>query len=311
MLGGGFVDKASMETIVIGGAGNPEFGAMLAERMGVVFEQAYLTYFKDSEFKMRISSKVAEKEVVLVQGLFPDIHQNMLELYFLTDWLGMKAKRLQVVLPYPAFSRQDRPFDPDQFELPTFDLIGKHFKGSGVACVTVVEVHNLRSIETFGVPLVSLSAIPTLADYMNKHMDLVNPVIVSPDFGGRERAKQFAKLMRADTYFFDKHRAGDGKITMRGDFVNLTDRDAVIVDDVASTANTAAMAADKLVIFNARRVILAVTHAQLLGKAEENLRKAGVKEIVATNTIPTRHSCVDVSGLVAESISNGKKLVLA
>ncbi len=167
----------------------------------------------------------------------------------------------------------------------------------------MVDIHSIMGLKHFKIKTQNLSAIPDLVNYFKK-IKLKNPLVVSPDQGGKERAKQFAQLLNSDYIALQKKRdrkTGKVQIETKG-LDEVIDRDLILVDDMISTGGSIIKATEFLKKQKCKRVFVACTHALLIGDAEKRIKKAGVAKIISSNTIPGKTSVVDVSNTIVKAI---------
>jgi ribose-phosphate pyrophosphokinase len=177
------------------------------------------------------------------------------------------------------------------------------FKGAGASKIIVVDIHSKIGLKHFKIKSENLSAIPDLARYFQK-INLKNPLVVSPDQGGKERAKEFADKFGSDFIALKKKRnrkTGIVQIKTEG-LDGVRGRDMILVDDMISTGGSIIKATEFLKTQKCNRVFVACTHALLMNDAEKKIRKSGVTKIISTNTIPGKTSIVDISSTIAKAI---------
>jgi ribose-phosphate pyrophosphokinase len=209
------------------------------------------------------------------------------------------ASQVCAVVPYLAYARQDKAFLDG--ELVTISLIGRLLAAAGIKSLITVDMHSQLGMSRFsGVEIVNVSAIPLLGKYVGK-MNLVRPISVSPDAGGEGRVREFAKQLGTDALVLKKTRnRSTGEVTIEDPEIGVQGRDAVLVDDMISSGGSIVAAAQALRRKGAGRVYAVCSHALLLGDAPEKITKAGIDEIIATDSIPNKYARVDLSGAIAE-----------
>jgi ribose-phosphate pyrophosphokinase len=215
-----------------------------------------------------------------------------------------KAKEVSsqviAVIPYMGYARQDREFLPG--EIVTMKVLGKLFKGAGASEVIAVDIHSLIGFKHFAIKTKNLTAIPDLVQYFKK-LSLKNPLIVSPDQGGKKRAQEFAQEFGSEYIALEKKRdRKTGKVQIQTKNVDVVGRDLILVDDMISTGGSIVKATQFLKKQKCNRVYVACTHALLMNDAGNKIKKAGVTKIVSANTIPGKTSIVDVSNTIAKAI---------
>jgi len=181
-------------------------------------------------------------------------------------------------------------------------IVAKMLEAAGAKKIIVVDIHSKTALNHFKIPKENVSAIPDLAKYFKK-LKLKNPLVVSPDMGGSSRAKKFASLLNTDFVTLKKSRnRKTGKVRIQSSKADVHERDLIVVDDIISTGGSVIKATQFLRRQKCKRVFVACTHGLLVGDAVKKIKKAGVAQIISTNTIPRSTSKVDVSGVIAESI---------
>jgi ribose-phosphate pyrophosphokinase len=200
-----------------------------------------------------------------------------------------------------GYARQDKQFLPG--EIITMELVAKMFKAVGATKIIVVDIHSITALEHLQIPAKNVSAVEELVKYFKK-LSLNNPLVVSPDKGGMERAKNFANLLGVDFIALEKHRdrkTGNVVIKSKG-LDGIKSRDMIIVDDMISTGGSIVKAAEFLKKQKSGKIYACCTHALLIGDAEKKIKKAGVTKIVSTNTIPCKTNIVDISPIIVKAL---------
>jgi len=205
------------------------------------------------------------------------------------------------VIPYMGYARQDREFLPG--EIVTMKVLGKLFKGAGASKIIAVDIHSTVGFKHFTIKTKNVSAIPDLVQYFKK-LSLKNPLVISPDQGGKERTKEFARTFGSEYIALEKKRdRKTGRVQIKTKNANeVVGRDVILVDDMISTGGSIINATRFLKKQKCKRVYVACTHALLMNGAEKKIRKAGVTNIISTNTIPGKTSIVDISNTIAKAI---------
>jgi ribose-phosphate pyrophosphokinase len=204
------------------------------------------------------------------------------------------------LIPYMAYTRQDKAFIDG--EVISIDLIGNILESIGINQLVTIDIHNQNVLSNFSFRTGNISAIPILACYVSDHLKLHSPLIVSPDKGGINRAAELAKLLDTDMISLVKTRdkyTGEIQTKFEGN-KSIRDRDTIIVDDMISTGNSIINATKVLKEFGAQNVFVLCTHALLLENATEKLRDAGIKHIIATNSIPNVFARVDLAAMLSQ-----------
>lgn len=285
---------------VIAGKSSEELGEKLSKKLKAKLIRSQIKVFPDGESKITLSKKPT-KHCIVVQSTYPPVDTNLMQALSLISKAKEHADSVTAVIPYMGYARQDREFLPG--EIVTMNVIANLFKGSGVTSLIVVDIHSVIGLKYFKIKTKNVSAIPDLVKYFKK-MNLKNPLIVSPDQGGKERAKKFAENFESNYIALTKERdRKSGKVEIKNaDLEEVRGRDLILVDDMISTGGSIIKATQFLKKQKCRRVYVACTHALLMNNAETKIRKAGVTKIISANTIPGKTSAVDVSNSIAKAI---------
>jgi ribose-phosphate pyrophosphokinase len=276
------------------GPASQEFGTKLAKRMGLPTLAVTTTEFPDGEIKYKFDEKLSGLEVLLVQSTYPPADRHYMELFLASHHLSQEGARVHAIIPYLGYARQGKAFLPG--EIVSLGIIAHLLRSVGVTRVTTVDMHSAEGLALFSMPVYSVSAIPGLAQHVKTHVKLDDPIMVAPDAGSLKRTEAFAALYGAKFIQFKKIRDKvTGRIRMETDKLLVKGRDCVIVDDVITTGGTVAASTELLKKSGARKVVSACVHAVLLGETYDKLIRAGVDEIIGTNTVPSRVSKVDAT----------------
>jgi ribose-phosphate pyrophosphokinase len=276
------------------GPSSQEFGTKLAKRMGLPLLAVTTTEFPDGEIKYKFDEKLSGLEVLLVQSTYPPADRHYMELFLASHHLSQEGARVHAIIPYLGYARQGKAFLPG--EIVSLGIIAHLLRSVGVTRVTTVDMHSAEGLALFSMPVYSVSAIPGLAQHVKTHVKLDDPIMVAPDAGSLKRTEAFAALYGAKFIQFKKIRDKvTGRIRMETDKLLVKGRDCVIVDDVITTGGTVAASTELLKKSGARKVVSACVHAVLLGETYDKLIRAGVDEIIGTNTVPSRVSKVDAT----------------
>jgi len=287
---------------VIGGNASQDLAKRLSKKLKANFVKSELRVFPDGESKITLSSKPKKGKIVVVQSTYPPVDTNLLRALSLVSKARQFSSNVIVVIPYMGYARQDKEFLPG--EIVTMQVIAKLFKTAGASKMIVVDIHSLIGLKQFKMPTKNVSAVPELVRYFKK-LRLKDPLVVSPDLGGKERAKEFALHFKTKYIALKKQRnRKTGKVKIVSSNVSdVKGRDLILVDDMISTGGSIIKATEFLKKQKCKRVYATCTHALLIGEAEKKIKKAGVTQIISANTIPGKTSIVDVSSVIAKAIS--------
>ena len=287
-------------TVIISDNRNSSLAKNISSNLNVPYENAELRVFADGESKIRLDS-VARRNCIIIHSTYPPTDQHLMQLFmFIYKCKQDGASDICVVNPYLAYSRQDKVFVDG--EIVTVNLIGQILASLGTTKLVTIDTHSPESLH-YTFETVDLSAIPSLANYVKKNITLNKPIVISPDEGGVHRAKKFAGAIEIeiDMLSLIKTRdrfTGDVSISL-SEQQPLENRDALIVDDKISTGNSIIKATEILKKNHIGNVYVLCTHALLLDDAKEKLLKAGVKEVISTNSIPNEFAKVDLSSVIS------------
>ncbi|MBT3574188.1 MAG: ribose-phosphate pyrophosphokinase, partial [Nitrosopumilus sp.] len=265
------------------------------------FVKSEIRIFPDGESKITLIGKISGKKSIVVQSIYPPVDTNLVQALSLITKAKENSSEVIAVIPYMGYARQDREFLPG--EIVTMKVLGKLFKGAGASKIIVVDIHSLIGFKHFSIKTKNVTAIPDLVKYFKK-LSLKNPLVISPDQGGKERAKEFAKEFNSNYIALDKKRdkkTGKIKITTKNTD-EVENRDLILVDDMISTGGSIIKATQFLKKQKCKKIYVACTHALLMNDAEKKIKKAGVTSIISTNTIPGKTSKVDISKIIAKAI---------
>lgn len=268
------------------GNSNPVLAQEIAEHIGVELGRSRVTRFSDGEIQIKIEESVRGCDVFVVQSTSAPVNENLMELLIMVDALKRaSAKRINVVIPYYGYARQDR--KPKPREPITAKLVANLIEKAGAHRVIAMDLHAGQIQGFFDIPVDHLLAEPILARYFqSKGLD--NIVVVSPDMGGVTRARAMAQRLEAPIAIIDKRRPEPNVAEVMNIIGDIEGRTAIMIDDIIDTAGTICQGARALIERGAKEVYACCTHAVLSGPALERLRDSAIREVVVTNTIPLR-----------------------
>jgi len=289
-----------MTSTVIGGPSSEQLAKRIAFKLKSRFVGCELRVFPDGESKITLKDKPKGKTIV-VQSIYPPVDSNLIRSLAIISQARSCSSQVYAVIPYMGYARQDKQFLPG--EIITMELVAKMFKAVGATKIIVVDIHSITALEHLQIPAKNVSAVEELVKYFKK-LSLNDPLVVSPDKGGIERARNFADLLGVDFVALEKHRdRKTGNVVIKSKGIDgIKSRDMIIVDDMISTGGSIAKAAEFLKKQKSGKIYACCTHALLIGDAEKKILKAGVTKIISTNTIPNKTSIVDVSSIIAKAL---------
>ncbi|MDE1769216.1 MAG: ribose-phosphate diphosphokinase [Thaumarchaeota archaeon] len=285
---------------VIGGTSSEDLAKKIAKKLKSKFIKCELRVFPDGESKITLEGTPNGK-VIVVQSIYPPVDSNLIRALALVSQARKFSSQVYVVIPYLGYARQDRAFLPG--EIITMDLVAKMFKAAGASKIIVVDIHSMIALDHLLIPATNVTAVGELVKYF-KTLKLKDPLVVSPDKGGIERAKNFAKSFDTNFIYLDKHRdRKTGEVTIKStNHHEVKGRDLIIVDDMISTGGSIMKAAQYLKKQKCGKVYACCTHALLIGDAEKKIKKAGVTKIISTNSVPCKTNNVDISPVIVKAL---------
>ena len=286
---------------VISGKSSEDLAEKLSKKLKATIVKSEVRVFPDGESKITLTGKISKNKIVIVQSIYPPVDTNLIQALSLISKAKEYSNDVIVVIPYMGYARQDREFLPG--EIVTMKVIAKLFKGAGASKLIVVDIHSLIGLKHFKIKSKNISAIPDLVQYFKK-ISLKNPLIVSPDQGGKKRAMKFAAEFGAECIALTKHRdRKTGKVQIKTSKIDqVRGRDLILVDDMISTGGSIIKATEFLKKQRCFHVYVACTHALLINNAEQKIKESGVTKIISTNTIPGKTSVVDISDTIVKAI---------
>jgi len=285
---------------VVSGNASTDLAKRIARKLKSPYIKTEKKVFPDGESKITINQIPKKSIVIVVQSTYPPVDSNLLELLSIVSKIQKFSSKVYAVIPYMGYARQDREFLGG--EIVTIGVIGRLLKAAGVKKVLTVDIHSKLALKELKISSENVSAMDVLVKHFKK-LKLKEPLIVSPDIGGKERAEKFAKLLKTDFIALKKHRdRKTGKVNILSGKVNVRNRDLILVDDMISTGGSIVKATQFLKKQKCRRVFVACTHALLVNDATKKIKNAGVSEIISTNTIPGNSAKVDVSRVISNAL---------
>ena len=251
--------------------------------------------FPDTELYIRIIDNIKNEHVVIVQTTYPD--QNLVELFLLQNAaLEAGAKKITVVIPYYGYARQDTLFQSGEA------ISAKAIAGLislNADKVITVDPHKEHILNFFSTSAKSCTAVPEIANYLKqKKLDL----ILAPDKGALNRAKQASSIVDCDFDYMEKTRIDGTTVEIKTKNLDVQNKNVGIIDDIISTGGTMAKSIKELKIQGAKKVYVSCTHGLFTGDAIKNLSSSGCDEIIATDTIHSNYSTVKVAVSIAPLI---------
>ena len=296
------------ELKLFSGNANRPLAEEIAKTLQLPLGDADVSRFSDGEVYVQINENVRGEDVFVIQPTCPPVNDHLMELLVMIDaFKRASARRITAVLPYYGYGRQDRKVQP---RVPiTAKLVADLITAAGAHRVLAIDLHAGQIQGFFNIPVDHLlAAPPVILDYLAKK-DLKEPVLVSPDAGGVERARANAKRFKAGLAIIDKRRGGNNVPVFMHLIGDGRGKDVVIIDDMIDTGGTLIQAVDALQREGARRILACAVHGVLSGPAITRIKESTLEEVVITNTIPLtperqlpKMRVLSVAPLLAEAI---------
>ncbi len=293
---------------VFSGNAHPALAREICEQLNVPLGQAYVGRFPDGEVRLQILENVRGADVFVIQPTCRPVNDNLMELLILMDaFRRASAQRITAVIPYYGYARQDR---KDRPRVPiSSKVVADLLTSAGADRVLALDLHAGQIQGYFNIPVDHLYATPVTVNYFRK-LKLKNLVIVSPDPGGVERARSFAKKMKAPLAIIDKRREDAHVVEMFNVIGDVVGKTCLIVDDMIDTGGTLVRGAQALLDKGAEKVFACCTHGVFAGDAIHKINASRLEHVVTTNSIPltpegekcSRIRVLSVAKLLAEAI---------
>ncbi|OIO64450.1 ribose-phosphate pyrophosphokinase [Candidatus Woesearchaeota archaeon CG1_02_57_44] len=290
-----------MEMIrLVSGSSNRELAKEISAYVNVPLTPVHMSKFKDGEIYVRLLDTVRGSDVFIIQSTCNNVNEHLMEMLILIDAAKRaSANSINVIVPYYGYARQDRISHPR--EALTARLVANMIEVAGASRLVSVDFHSGQTQGFFNIPTDNMWGIPVLAAKLSG-VQLVDPVVVSPDHGGVSRARFMAKLLDVPLAIVDKRRTAHNVSEVMNLIGDVAGRDAIMVDDMIDTGGTIINAAAALKKAGAGRIFVCATHPILSEDAAERLERSLIEKVFVTNTIPlAEHK--QVSKIVQVSIA--------
>merc|ERR1711939_1043237 len=297
---------------IFGGTSHPELAYMVSRRLGLQLSDPGIVNKPSGEIGLDLKESVREADVYIINtasSSFTPTNAALMETMILCHACKIaSARRITAVLPHFPYARQDK---KDKSRAPiTAKLVANMLQSSGVDHVITMDLHASQIQGFFDVPVDNLYAEPTMVQYLRQTLDVENAVIVSPDAGGAKRASSLAGKLNLEFALFHKERKKANEVSRMVLVGNVSGKTAILIDDMADTCGTLALAAQHLNEAGANQVIALVTHGILSSNALEKISNSTLSQLVVTNTLPQEEhleNCeklkmLDISHVLAETI---------
>ncbi len=304
---GSVVNKDFSWLRIFTGNSNIDLVEKISEKLNIPIGKSEVKNFSDGEINVEIDESVRGMDVFVIQSICAPVNNNLMELLILIDALKRaSARRITAVLPYYGYARQDRKVSP---RAPiSAKLVADLITTAGASRILTVDLHAGQIQGFFNIPVDHLFAAPVLLDYLKQLKNDI--VIVSPDAGGVERARAYAKRLSSSLAIIDKRREGPNVSQVMNIIGDVSGMVAVLVDDMVDTGGTLVRGAYALMEKGAKTVYACCTHPVLSGQAVKLLMESPIEEMIITDTIPLNEKAkacpkikvFSISSLLAEAI---------
>jgi ribose-phosphate pyrophosphokinase len=309
MENNGQSDGAKDAIKIFAGNSNPGLSRDICAYLGVPLARADIRRFSDGEINVDIQENVRGGDVFVIQSTSTPGNDHLMELLLMLDALKRaSAGRITAVIPYYGYARQDRKVAP---RVPiSAKLVADLLETAGASRVLTMDLHAGQIQGFFNIPVDNLYATPVLLRYLRERIGREPTTVISPDAGGVERARAFAKRLDGALAVIDKRRSGPNEVAEMHIIGEVRSRIAILVDDMVDTAGTICSAAQAALDAGAQEVIAVCSHAVLSGPAIERLEKSPISELIATDTIAqgsrvaacNKVKTLSVAALIGEAI---------
>ena len=295
-MGTGFGDLK-----VFSGSAHPQLTKEIADFLGIPIGQARLRRFPDSEVSFQIDENIRGADVFIVQPTSNPVDQHLMELMVMIDaFRRSSAARITAVIPYYGYARQDR---KDKPRVPiSAKLVANLLSAAGTNRVLTMDLHKAQIQGFFDIPVDHLFAAPAIIEYCSR-LNYPDLTIVSPDAGGAERARAYAKRLDAELAVVDKRRTEDGTAEVMNVIGDVKGRTCILQDDIIDTAGTIQKAALALKDNGAERVLACAVHGVLSGPAIDRIERSPLDQLIVTNSIPLGAAAQECKKIVVLSVA--------
>jgi ribose-phosphate pyrophosphokinase len=294
-----------MSTVkIFSGSGSQELAKKIATEFGKPLGKGKLGKFSDGELSFRYTETVRGSDVYIIQSTV-DSSDNIMELFLMIDAAKRaSAKFVNVVIPYYGYARQDRKDKPRI--AVSAKLLANLLTASGASRIVSCDLHAGQIQGFFDIPLDHLNGSSVFVPFLKK-LKLNNLIFASPDAGGAERVREYAKYFETEFVICDKTREKANQVKSVQVIGDVENKDVIIIDDLIDTGGTISMASKVIMKKGAKSVRAVITHPVLSGNAEENLEKSSLLELVVTDSIPLKFrnkkiKVLSIAGLIAKAI---------
>ena len=286
---------------VFSGSAHPQLTKEIADFLGIPVGQARLRRFPDSEVSFQIDENIRGTDVFIVQPTSNPVDEHLMEMLIMVDaFRRSSAARITAVIPYYGYARQDR---KDKPRVPiSAKLVANLLSAAGTNRVLTMDLHKAQIQGFFDIPVDHVFAAPVIIEYLSR-LNYPKLTIVSPDAGGAERARAYAKRIDAELAIIDKRRSEDGAAEVMNVIGDVQGRTCILQDDIIDTAGTIQKGASALKAAGAERVLACAVHGVLSGPAIDRIENSPLDQLIVTNTIPLGGNAQQCKKIVVLSVA--------
>ncbi|MEQ1760363.1 MAG: ribose-phosphate pyrophosphokinase [Vicinamibacterales bacterium] len=301
LSGEGLMSTGFGDLKLFSGSAHPGLTREIADVLGIPIGQARLRRFPDSEVSFQIDENIRGADVFIVQPTSTPVDPHIMEMLVMVDaFRRSSAARITAVIPYYGYARQDR---KDKPRVPiSAKLVANLLSAAGTNRVLTMDLHKAQIQGFFDIPVDHLFAAPVIIEYLAR-LNHPKLTIVSPDAGGAERARAYAKRLDAELAVIDKRRSEDGTAEVMNVIGDVQGRTCILQDDIIDTAGTIQKGATALKQAGAERVLACAVHGVLSGPAIERIENSPLDQMIVTNTIPLRGDAQQCKKIVVLSVA--------
>ncbi len=290
--------------LLIGGSASDVLALKVGRELGIAVSKLQAKKFPDGEKYVRIMDDVKGDTIVVIQSMYHVPDEHLFEYFLLVKALkDLGAKRVIGVIPYFAYARQDRRFNPG--EAISFQTVTRLIENVGTDELFTIDTHLHRVNDiskVFNIPAHNLSVVPLLTQYVKQNFTLDKPIVIAPDEEAEQWAKISSEILNCEYDTLEKVRLGPDKVEIKTRLRSVNDRNVVVIDDIISTGGTMVETVKVLQNYGANRVIVMCAHPLLIGDSYAKILDAGAEVIIGSDTVPSPVGLVSAAPIIADAI---------
>ena len=295
--------------LIFGGSASEVLAIDIAKILGAAVSKLEIKRFPDGEKYLRVQQDVSGQCVAIIQSTFHHPDEYLFEYLLIADSMrDLGAEKIIAVIPYLAYARQDERFNPG--EAVTIETVAKLVESVGTNEFYTVNahLHRINDISRiFSIQAHNLSAVPLLAEYISRNIELDNPVVIGPDEESEQWAAAAARVLGVDFDVLEKKRINAERVEIKTRRLNVKNRDVAVIDDIISTGGTIVETVKVLRREGARKIVVGCIHPVLAGNALARLYESGVDIVLGTDSIPSPISRVSLAPTIASALRKVKE----